>query len=260
VGDNGIGKTTLLTRVVKGDIMGWPQDMKTVYVQHEVLAELEETVMDFALKRCAPSQPTRLRTKLTPDNPGGSRGQRSTRTAFWEGSGASVSSLQQSLLDTRGSHGWRLTVCVPFSRSADVSLERATSTMKEVGFSDEQIGSGMVNELSGGWRMKLAIACAMLQDATFLMLDEPTNHLDVNAVKWLIEYLCQLKGTTILFVSHDQDFLAKVATDVIHFADQQLSYYPGYAAFRSAQPDAALGAFKAFQARASPAATIANIP
>jgi len=57
VGDNGIGKTTLLTRVVKGDIMGWPQDMKTVYVQHEVLAEMEETVMAFALKRCAATRP-----------------------------------------------------------------------------------------------------------------------------------------------------------------------------------------------------------
>jgi len=134
--------------------------------------------------------------------------------------------------------------------SADgASKERATAVLGEVGFSADQIASGMVNELSGGWRMKLAIACAMLQDATFLMLDEPTNHLDVNAVKWLIDYLCRLEGTTILFVSHDQDFLQKVATDVIHFADQKLSYYPGYAAFRAAQPDAALGAFKAFQVR-----------
>jgi ATPase subunit of ABC transporter with duplicated ATPase domains len=113
----------------------------------------------------------------------------------------------------------------------------------------------MVSELSGGWRMKLAIACAMLQDATFLMLDEPTNHLDVNAIKWLIDYLCRLEGTTILFVSHDQDFLQKVATDVIHFAHQKLSYYPGYAAFREAQPDAALGAFKAFQVRSRPNTT-----
>jgi translation initiation factor RLI1 len=51
----------------------------------------------------------------------------------------------------------------------------------QVGFEDHAM-EGPVNELSGGWRMKLAIACAMLQGADFLMLDEPTNHLDVNAV------------------------------------------------------------------------------
>lgn len=48
------------------------------------------------------------------------------------------------------------------------------------------------------------------QEAKFIMLDEPTNHLDVNAVQWLVEYLVNLKDTTMLFVSHDQDFLKAV--------------------------------------------------
>lgn len=67
-----------------------------------------------------------------------------------------------------------------------------------------------VGELSGGWRMKLAIARSMLWNARILLLDEPTNHLDKAAVAWLVEKINSLVDTTVLLVSHDYDFLKLV--------------------------------------------------
>ena len=64
-----------------------------------------------------------------------------------------------------------------------------------------------VSTLSGGWRMKLALSRAMLLNPDMLLLDEPTNHLDQFAVKWLTEYLQNLKKCTCLIVSHDTKFL-----------------------------------------------------
>ena len=85
---------------------------------------------------------------------------------------------------------------------------------------------GTIQSLSGGWRMKLAIARAMLWDADVLLLDEPTNHLDADAIAWLIDYLKSLTGTTICLVSHDYDFLSEVLSDVIHISEKSLVYYP----------------------------------
>jgi ATPase subunit of ABC transporter with duplicated ATPase domains len=79
----------------------------------------------------------------------------------------------------------------------------------DVGFTHETMEKG-VGELSGGWRMKLAIARSMLWDARILLLDEPTNHLDKAAVAWLVEKINSLVETTVLLVSHDYDFLKQV--------------------------------------------------
>ena len=83
-----------------------------------------------------------------------------------------------------------------------------------------------IQSLSGGWRMKLAIARAMLWNADALLLDEPTNHLDTQRHRWLSNYLKSLTNTTICLVSHDYDFLADKLTDVIHLSEKTLTYYP----------------------------------
>lgn len=83
-----------------------------------------------------------------------------------------------------------------------------------------------VRELSGGWRMRVALARALFSMPDILCLDEPTNHLDLHAVAWLTDYLLN-SPTTCIIVSHARDFLNDVCTDVIDFRDQQLKYYRG---------------------------------
>ena len=84
-----------------------------------------------------------------------------------------------------------------------------------------------VASLSGGWRMKLALSRAMLLNPDMLLLDEPTNHLDQFAVKWLTDYLINLKTCTCLIVSHDTKFLDAVCTNIIHYENLKLKTYRG---------------------------------
>lgn len=100
------------------------------------------------------------------------------------------------------------------------------ATLLDIGFTPAML-AGDIDALSGGWRMKLALARAMLYNADVLLLDEPTNHLDVHAVAWLVEYLNSLESMTVLLVSHDTGFLDSVCTDVLHYESKQLVLYPG---------------------------------
>ena len=84
-----------------------------------------------------------------------------------------------------------------------------------------------VSTLSGGWRMKLALSRAMLLNPDMLLLDEPTNHLDQFAVKWLTDYIIDLKTCTCLLVSHDTKFLDAVCTNIIHYENLKLKSYRG---------------------------------
>ncbi|ORX36907.1 mRNA export factor elf1 [Kockovaella imperatae] len=95
-----------------------------------------------------------------------------------------------------------------------------------VGFSEEK-QQDPVASLSGGWKMKLELARAMLFGADILLLDEPTNHLDVETVAWLEQYICNLSHVTCLIVSHDSGFLDNVCTQIIHYESKKLAYYPG---------------------------------
>ncbi|EJD53090.1 hypothetical protein AURDEDRAFT_110861 [Auricularia subglabra TFB-10046 SS5] len=109
---------------------------------------------------------------------------------------------------------------------ANVSRESIKAQLSEVGFSEE-LQAQSVGSLSGGWKMKLELARAMLYKADLLLLDEPTNHLDRASVKWLEEYLISHKNITCLIVSHDAGFLDNVTTDIIHYEDKKIVYYPG---------------------------------
>eukprot|EP00887_Chlorella_sp_A99_P000212 scaffold13.g212.t1 len=79
-----------------------------------------------------------------------------------------------------------------------------------------------VGSLSGGWKMKLALARAMLMKADILLLDEPTNHLDTTNVAWLEQYLTSKVDISSMIVSHDSGFLDTVCTDIIHYESRKL--------------------------------------
>lgn len=93
-----------------------------------------------------------------------------------------------------------------YQRAANVD-----STLTQVGFPDRQARAG---SLSGGWRKRLALACALVQEPDLLLLDEPTNHLDIEAVLWL-ENLLKSLSTTFVVISHDRAFLEGVVNRMI---------------------------------------------
>lgn len=108
--------------------------------------------------------------------------------------------------------------------------EKISAVLEEVGFTAGPDGrqSHNVGSLSGGWKMKLALARAMLQRADVLLLDEPTNHLDVANIAWLENYLKTHPDITSLIVSHDSGFLDNVTTDIYHYEpNKKLACYKG---------------------------------
>merc|ERR1712127_86710 len=84
-----------------------------------------------------------------------------------------------------------------------------------------------VSTLSGGWRMKLALARAMLQKADILLMDEPTNHLDVINVAWVKKYLNSLTNVTAILVSHDSGLLNDCCTHILQIENLKLHNYKG---------------------------------
>ncbi len=102
---------------------------------------------------------------------------------------------------------------------------RAAQLLSGLGFLQNQLNNP-VNSFSGGWRMRLNLAQALMCRSDLLLLDEPTNHLDLDAVLWLEEWLKKYQGT-LLLISHDRDFLDSVMTHIAHIEHQTMSIYSG---------------------------------
>jgi len=107
---------------------------------------------------------------------------------------------------------------------------RAGELLHGLGFLQEQLNNP-VKDFSGGWRMRLNLAQALISRADLLLLDEPTNHLDLDAVIWLQRWLKRFTGTLVL-ISHDRDFLDDVIGQILHIEHQKAKLYAGnYTAF-----------------------------
>ncbi|WP_044873169.1 ATP-binding cassette domain-containing protein [Pseudomonas sp. LFM046] len=107
---------------------------------------------------------------------------------------------------------------------------RARKLLAGLGFTAEQMDR-RVGDFSGGWRMRLNLAQALMCPSELLLLDEPTNHLDLDAILWLEEWLKGYPGT-LLLISHDRDFLDSVVDNVAHLEQRKLTLYRGgYSAF-----------------------------
>lgn len=105
------------------------------------------------------------------------------------------------------------------------SQKEVEDKLEEFGFVREQLESP-ITSLSGGWKMKLALARAVFEEPDILLLDEPTNHMDVKNVAWLEQYLVNSPCTSII-ISHDSKFLDNVIQHVIHYERFKLKRYRG---------------------------------
>uniref|UniRef100_A0A7S4QCT5 ABC transporter domain-containing protein n=2 Tax=Ditylum brightwellii TaxID=49249 RepID=A0A7S4QCT5_9STRA len=129
-------------------------------------------------------------------------------------------------LNTRLSRAYQRLAALDEEEGTDPE-PRARKVLAGLGFVTKEMQDKPTKELSGGWRMRVSLSCALFADPALLLLDEPTNHLDLEAVLWLEKYLTSKFKGTLVVVSHDRHFLNEVVTDVVHFHKNKLTTYRG---------------------------------
>lgn len=102
---------------------------------------------------------------------------------------------------------------------------KAEKILRGLGFKGDQLHNPTTS-FSGGWRMRLNLAQALMSRAELMLLDEPTNHLDLDAIIWLEKWLQDYAGT-LLVISHDREFLDNTVNHILHFENQQVHLYKG---------------------------------
>ena len=136
--------------------------------------------------------------------------------------------LEQALLDAEEKHdGLRIATLHEKMSIIDAytAASRAAQLLAGLGFSQAEQQQS-IGGFSGGWRVRLNLAKALMCRSDVLLLDEPTNHLDLDAVLWLEQWLLNYHGT-LLMISHDRDFLDKTVDHIVHLSHQQLKVYTG---------------------------------
>lgn len=203
IGRNGIGKTTLLKHMATFDIEGFPRHHRVLHVKQEVKSSTDsvlQVVLESDVERNSLlAREKELENKL-----------KSSDTS------KDIENLMKEMEEVQE----RLNLI-----SANSAEARAASILTGLQFTEE-MQKAPTDALSGGWRMRVAIAAALFIEPDVLMLDEPTNHLDLEAVLWLENYLKSYEKT-ILLVSHDRAFLNEVCTDIVHFEKLKLHYFRG---------------------------------
>ena len=225
VGSNGEGKTSLIEILVgrhspdSGSITK-PKDMRIGYLPQEIPSEDDGSVLDTVLG--GKPEIMRLHDVLV----------------------AGPAGHSTEALERYGDAQTR------FEQLGGYAVEaEAHTVLAGLGFAPDD-AERQVSELSGGWRMRVALARLLLSDPDLLILDEPTNHLDVDSVGWL-EARLRSWGAALLFVSHDRDFIDNVATHVVELAARQLTEYTGGFAEFVVQREERLAALEAAAAAQS---------
>eukprot|EP01040_Poterioochromonas_malhamensis_P002185 gene2185-2326_t len=203
IGKNGIGKTTLLKHMATFNIEGFPRHHRVLHVKQEVKSSTDtvlQVVLESDIERITLlDKEKELNEKLKDIN--------------------NTKEIQIAMKELEDLHE-RLELI-----GADSAEARAASILSGLQFTEE-MQKQSTDSLSGGWRMRVAIAAALFIEPDLLMLDEPTNHLDLEAVLWLEKYLKSYPNT-ILLVSHDRAFLNEVCTDIVLFEKLKLFYHRG---------------------------------
>ena len=208
IGANGAGKSSLFA-LLRGELgpdggdCNLPPDWRIAHMQQEV-DDLERLAVDYVL-----DGDIHLRQV-----------QRDLLAAETAHDGTAIARLHSELDNADG-------------YTADA---RARKLLAGLGFMSEQMDK-RVGDFSGGWRMRLNLAQALMCPSDLLLLDEPTNHLDLDAILWLEEWLKSYPGT-LLLISHDRDFLDAVVDHVAHIEQQKITLYRGgYSAFERARAE-----------------------
>jgi len=193
LGENGCGKSTLLQVLAAGE---WPiPKWIDIHLLH---------------KEVAPSDMSALESVIV-----------ETRKEI-----ARLETLQLDLLEQDPDSPTLMFIDEKLEELDPDTLEpRAATLLHGLGF-DVEMQQKATKDMSGGWRMRVALARALFCKPTLLLLDEPTNHLDLEACVWLEDYLASYPHILVI-VSHSQDFLNNVCTHTIHFQAQKLTYYGG---------------------------------
>ena len=202
VGANGTGKTSLLALILgkisldKGDI-SLPSGWQIATVAQETPA-LDVSALDYVID--GDFEYRELEAKLV--------------QAQHDDNGNEIAHLHGKI-DAIGGYAIR---------------SRAASLLAGLGFNEAE-QSNSVKQFSGGWRMRLNLAQALLCRSDLLLLDEPTNHLDLDTMYWLEGWIKAYQGTLIL-ISHDRDFIDGIVDEIIHVEHHKLNFYKGnYTAF-----------------------------
>ena len=193
VGKNGSGKSTLLQHIAERQFP-MPDNLMIVLCESEVEPS-DQTALECVLS--ADKERTALlrlqEVELEKDSPDEDR----------------LNKLQERLYEI----------------DAESAPSRSATILSGLGFTKE-MQQKLVKEFSGGWRMRISLAQALMLQPDVLLLDEPTNHLDLESCLWLEDHLSRWSSILVV-VSHAQDFLNGVCTKIIHMYKSRLSYYSG---------------------------------
>ena len=218
IGANGAGKSSLFA-LLRGQLQAdaghcdLPADWRIAHMKQEV-DTLERSAIDYVL-----DGDTELRQV-----------QQQLQVAEANADGLALAGLHASFDAVQG-------------YTAD---SRARKLLAGLGFAEAQM-ERPVSSFSGGWRMRLNLAQALMCPSDLLLLDEPTNHLDLDAILWLESWLQSYPGT-LLLISHDRDFLDAVVNHIVHFERQKLILYRGgYTAFERARAERIVQQQQAFE-------------